>query len=95
MTPTTVNGRPSSVIVRPESEGSLRNCCRHKRALTTATSCGSVLSNVRPISGFAPSSVKNSRSATTAVTRSGPEGPVMCLVATSNPLNPTKEVLSV
>ena len=70
MTPRTVNGRPSSAIDFPGSEGSPSKRRRHRLALITATSSGSSARNVRPASGSTPSTEKNAPSAETAVSRS-------------------------
>ena len=74
MTPTTVYGSRSSVIVRPTIDGSRPNARDHKPALSTATFrlCRSSSSvKARPNDGATPSTEKSAGDTRAAWTRSG------------------------
>ena len=93
MTPRTVNGRPSSAIDVPGSEGSPLKRRRQRLALITATCWGSSARNVRPASGATSRIEKNAPSAQTAVSRSTPEGPSRCFVVSAYPAKASTVVL--
>ncbi len=68
-----VKGRSSSITDVPIALRLPENRDRHSRSLMTATDTSS-RRNVRPRSGREPSTSNKSRSETTAVTRSAPDG---------------------